>query len=304
MDMRWLQDFLTLAETGHFTRAAERRNVSQAAFSRRIQSLEAWAGAALVDRGSFPIRLTPAGEQFREHAAEVLTRLIDARTEIAGKPGQAREHVRVALPYALATARFARWWPHWTSGRRLRCSIVLGNIHDLVTSLVSGEADIMICYHCAHQPVHLDPGGFERLVVGEDRLRPYAAPGFFEQTDTRFPGREGRPVPLLSYTPGVYFARLVEVAMEQAPERVHGARVIESDMADVLRDMAAEGHGVAWLPDSSVTGAFRERLAPVAGDGFALPLSIVAYRQRGQTRRAVERLWEQLAAARSLEPAA
>ncbi|MGL4976364.1 MAG: LysR family transcriptional regulator, partial [Bosea sp. (in: a-proteobacteria)] len=41
MDIRWLQDFLTVAETGNFTRAAERRNASQAAFSRRIQSLEA-----------------------------------------------------------------------------------------------------------------------------------------------------------------------------------------------------------------------------------------------------------------------
>ncbi len=54
MDLRWFQDFLTLAECGQFTTAAELRHVSQSAFSRRIQSLETWAGAALIDRAAFP----------------------------------------------------------------------------------------------------------------------------------------------------------------------------------------------------------------------------------------------------------
>ena len=48
MELRWLQDFLMVAETGNFTRAAEKRNTSQAAFSRRIKSLEAWLGFDLI----------------------------------------------------------------------------------------------------------------------------------------------------------------------------------------------------------------------------------------------------------------
>lgn len=65
MDIRWLQDFLALAELRNFTRAAEFRAVSQAAFSRRIQSLEHWVGTALVVKGAQPVRLTDAGAQFR-----------------------------------------------------------------------------------------------------------------------------------------------------------------------------------------------------------------------------------------------
>ena len=41
---------------------AQLRHVTQPAFSRRIQALEAWAGTDLVDRSSYPTRLTPAGE--------------------------------------------------------------------------------------------------------------------------------------------------------------------------------------------------------------------------------------------------
>jgi DNA-binding transcriptional LysR family regulator len=40
--------------------------------ARRIQALEAWAGIDLVDRSSYPTRLTPAGETFHGQALEIL----------------------------------------------------------------------------------------------------------------------------------------------------------------------------------------------------------------------------------------
>ena len=61
MDIRWLQDFLTVAERGNFTRAAEERNASQAAFSRRIQALESWLGVTLIDRSVFWARSSVEG---------------------------------------------------------------------------------------------------------------------------------------------------------------------------------------------------------------------------------------------------
>jgi DNA-binding transcriptional LysR family regulator len=59
MDTKWLEDFISLAETRSFSRSAQLRHVTQPAFSRRIQALEAWAGIDLVDRSSYPTRLTP-----------------------------------------------------------------------------------------------------------------------------------------------------------------------------------------------------------------------------------------------------
>jgi len=50
MDTKWLEDFISLAETGSFSRSAEMRHVTQPAFSRRIQSLESWLGTDLIDR--------------------------------------------------------------------------------------------------------------------------------------------------------------------------------------------------------------------------------------------------------------
>src|SRR5688500_11241190 len=68
MELEWLEDFISLARSGSFSRSATERHVTQPAFSRRIQALELWLGVALIDRSAYPTRLTPAGRQFREVA--------------------------------------------------------------------------------------------------------------------------------------------------------------------------------------------------------------------------------------------
>src|SRR5438034_3050287 len=202
MELRWLQDFLMVAETGNFTRAAERRNTSQAAFSRRIKSLEAWLGFDLIDRSVYPTQLTPQGERFREHAGELLKQMLDTRDELGGKPVRRHEHIRIALPFAMATARLPHWWQLWSQERRLSCSVVVGNIHDLVTSLVSNNVDLMICHHHAQQPIHLDPDRYERVILGTEFLPPYAREALAAKGGVSLPGRASHPVPLLMYSPG------------------------------------------------------------------------------------------------------
>ena len=267
MESRWLQDFLTLAETGHFTRAAMARHSSQAAFSRRIQQLEQWLGMELVDRSAFPARLTEAGERFRVQAGELLRLALEARGE---KGMAAPGRVRIALPYALVTSRFPAWWANWSKGETLEACLVSGNVHDMVASLVAGTVDLLVCFHTAEQPVWLEPGQFERAVLGEAVLRPQAVPALAAE----WPGAAGRAIPLLLYPPTVYFGRLVALAMEACPA-LHGRRAAECDMADGLRAMAQAGLGVAWLPDAA-TG-----LVPVGEGSCDVALSIVAYRARG-----------------------
>ena len=72
MQIKWIEDFLTLTDAGAFSRAAERRNVSQPTFSRHIQSLEEWLGVELVDRRMQGVHLTAAGRIFRGFAVDLL----------------------------------------------------------------------------------------------------------------------------------------------------------------------------------------------------------------------------------------
>ena len=79
MDFQWFDDLAVVQETGHFSLAAQKSHISQPALSRRIKALEDWAGFALVDRRSRPVRLTTAGEQILDVALSSFKRLIDER---------------------------------------------------------------------------------------------------------------------------------------------------------------------------------------------------------------------------------
>jgi LysR family transcriptional regulator, hypochlorite-specific transcription factor HypT len=295
MDIRWLQDFLSLAEAGNFTAAAEQRHSSQSAFSRRIQSLEAWLGVELIDRSRYPTVLTPAGERFRAHAADLVGKMIDSRAELQGEPTGGTGQITFALPHTLAIARFPIWWKEWQAGcGGASCRLLADNVHDTVTSFVSGLADVLICFHHAQQPIYLDAGHYDRVFLGTEWLKPYAAVKR-GQAPLKLPGTLKAPVPLLTYSSGAFLGRMVDLILQSAPEKLHATPVFESDLADAVLGMAIAGHGIAWLPECTVEAASRTGQLRLAGDDrWALPITIFAYRDRAHTRPAVNKLFAHL----------
>ena len=88
MELKWLEDFVMLANTASFSRSAQARNVTQSAFSRRIKQLEAWAGAPLISRATIPAELTAEGRSFLPFAQEML-RSFQMTREALGDAGLA-----------------------------------------------------------------------------------------------------------------------------------------------------------------------------------------------------------------------
>lgn len=76
LDLRRLAHLVALADERHFAKAAQRVHLSQPAFSRSIQALEAEWGQRLFDRGTGEVRPTPAGAFLIERARRLL---FDAR---------------------------------------------------------------------------------------------------------------------------------------------------------------------------------------------------------------------------------
>lgn len=82
MELRQLRYLLTVAEEGHFTRAAEKLYVSQPALSQQIKQLEEGIGSVLIDRSARQVRLTPAGEVLCHYASRVFQELDEARVAL------------------------------------------------------------------------------------------------------------------------------------------------------------------------------------------------------------------------------
>ncbi|MCP5286342.1 MAG: LysR family transcriptional regulator [Burkholderiaceae bacterium] len=302
METKWLEDFVSLAETRSFSRSAQLRHVTQPAFSRRIQALEAWAGIDLVDRSSYPTRLTKAGETLREQALEILGQLQSARNMMRGHQVAGQDTIEFAVPHTLAFAFF----PQWLVDLRarfgpMRSRLIALNVHDAVLRLTEGGCDLLIAYHHPAQPLQLPPERYEMMSLGTETLMPYARAEDGRPRHT-LPGRPGERVPFLAYGSAAYMARLVEMLLKQKAPAATLDAVYETDMAEGLKAMALEGHGVAFLPLSAVRKDLAARRLAVAATepGFELAMDVRIYRERPGTARHVkpgaQKLWTHLQA--------
>jgi DNA-binding transcriptional LysR family regulator len=299
VDTKWLEDFVSLAETRSFSRSAQLRHVTQPAFSRRIQALEAWAGIDLVDRSSYPTRLTPAGETFHGQALEVLDALQATRNLMRSHQASGQDMIEFAVPHTLAFTFF----PHWLMDLRpafgaLKSRLTALNVHDAVLRLTEGGCDLLIAYHHPSQPLQLSPERYEMLSLGSETLAPYAKAGPDGKPMFSLPGQLRDRVPFLGYASGAYMASLVEVILKQAGEPLHLEPIYETDMAEGLKAMALEGHGLAFLPHSSVRKELKARrlVAAAPGSTLELTMEVRIYRERPETARhvkpAVQALWD------------
>ncbi len=82
VEIRHLRYFLAIAEELNFTRAAEKLGIAQPPLSQQIKQLEQELGVQLLERDSRPVRLTEAGQYFREQAQIIVSRLEDLVTKM------------------------------------------------------------------------------------------------------------------------------------------------------------------------------------------------------------------------------
>ncbi|MDX3907820.1 MAG: LysR family transcriptional regulator [Pigmentiphaga sp.] len=303
MEAKWLEDFIALAETRSFSRAAEQRHITQPAFSRRIQALEAWVGTDLVDRAVYPTRLTPAGETFRAEAIAMLAKLEETRAMLRGMRPASQAVIDFAVPHTLSLTFF----PRWLSGIRAEAGLpqftarlMALNVHDAAMSLVQGGSDLAMVYYHPRLPVQLDPRHYDMLVLGTEAVYPYARSNPDGTPQYRL--GEGAPVPYLAYAPNAYLGRIAELILAAAQPRPALDERYETDMAEGLKAMALEGHGVAFLPESAVSREVASRRLACAGEAYTETMEIRLYREHPQSRASarpvVDELWQYLEQAR------
>jgi len=299
VETKWFEDFVSLAETRSFSRSAQLRHVTQPAFSRRIQALEAWAGVDLVDRSSYPTRLTGAGETLLGQAVEILGNLQATRNMLRSHQSAGQDMIEFAVPHSLAFSFF----PHWLMDLRqrfgaLKCRLNALNVHDAMLQLSEGNCDLLIVYHHASQPLQLDPERYQMASLGHETLAAYARADTHGEPMFRLPGHPGQKIPFLSYASGAYLGRLVELIVKASPLPLNLDAIYETDMAEGLKAMALEGHGLTFLPASSVKKELHaQRLVQAAAPGqFELTMELRIYRERPELCRrskpGAQALWD------------
>ncbi|GFM50225.1 LysR substrate-binding domain-containing protein [Pseudomonas capsici] len=296
MQIKWLDDLLAIAEWKNFSRAAEVRCVTQSALSRRIRSLEEWVGVELVDRGTYPVRLTAAGSTFCEEGREVLAGLLRLRStlrEVERMPGRS---IQVTAGHSLSMTFLPKWLSQFQQhNEQFNARVVAANIHDAVIALEEGSCDLMIVYHHPLAPILLNAERFGSLALGHDAFIPLCAPDKKGQPLYRLPGSTARPVPHLAYTATTFLGRVADIVIKNGPTPVRLERCYEADMAMLLMRMAIEGYGVAWLPQSAVVDELeRGSLVRAGGEEWSTRLEIRSYCAIANQNPTMRSLWKTL----------
>lgn len=299
LDLDWLEDFLALAETGNFSRAAQARNIAQPAFSRHIKSLEEWVGVALFDRATHPVALTAAGARIRPEIEDTLQRLESSRHSARA----AHEQAAVSLQFAATHALSLTFFPAWLSGLEGRISV--GPIQMVSDSFAACEdlmlqrrAQFLLCHGHPAVPGRLDETQFTFVTVGNDVLVPVSAArgGKALHTITA----KSTALPVLAYGEGSGIGQIMRSVMREKFASAGFATVFTSHHAVLLKTMAIEGRGVAWLPQSLVAQDIDAgRLTPAAGKAWQVPIEIRLIRPRVTLTDAAEALWRMVSGARA-----
>lgn len=290
MEQKWLEDFLLLMETGNFSKAAERRNVSQPAFSRRIQALEHWLGVRLVDRHHKPLKFTPIALAFQSELRNLLNDMYRLRSQMQAEDGGvnrivvAAQHTLTAafVPRLIQTLKAAGFY----YGYRLKSA----NKWDCVPLLIQGSAHFLVCHESVDNPARLSSQALNRLRLGTDRLRLVTATMESQPVHSPVPGQA---LPMLTYPRDSFLGELLwKERMPQLMREAGIETVCESAFAQGLRELTLNGLGLAWLPESLIQDDLASgRL--IALDDLASPceMDIVVYSSRNTLNQDVIGIW-------------
>lgn len=294
VEIKWLEDFLAVASSGSFSRAADARNVTQPAFSRRLKALETWIGVTLLDRSSYPITLTLAGERLLPVAERVVREIRAARDEARVRIMSDRSTLKLAMPHSLAVGFFPSWWQTVAgSTDTITAKVVADNLHDCVELLVQGGCEFLLCYRNDAIPNPVLADGFVGIAIETDCLLPVTAPDGDGLPRHVLTAEMTPAVPYLSYAADSFLGKVVASIINSSPVKFPLRVCCESAFAEAIRAQALAGAGIAWLPRRLIAGDLAGgRLLPAGAQLPRAELAICLYRSELPMQPVAETIWQ------------
>ncbi|MGB2063921.1 HTH-type transcriptional regulator YjiE [Marinomonas gallaica] len=301
MEIRWLEDFIALARTRHFSRAADEQNVTQPTFSRRIKLLEEEMKVTLVDRNTLPLSLTPAGEIFLQSAELITRQLRDTKTRCLEIKEQEKSQIRFVTTQSL----FLGYYREFVEplGESLGISIDVNMKSsawagaDFINSMTANESDVMLCFW--HPAIgflkELDEERFEYITIDREILVPCVATDKQKRPIFELPGARKQPIPYIAYDDMTFLAPAVQHHLQRQHD-VPQLQILASNIhAASIKAMVKEGFGIGWLPKRLVADSLNYGSLALAGAvNWNVPLEIRLYRARANHNPNLTQFWQSL----------
>lgn len=290
MRLEWIDDILAVLDCGSLAQAAEKRMLTQSAFTRRVRTIEDSIGTTLFDRRRKPVSLMPAVQALEPELREMSTRLHKLRQTLKTANKSAGKPLAFVCQHALTSTISPQVVRAVAKDGVTSVRVRSGNQDECLMQLLSKEADLAIMYALADDTTFAISSAFETVSLGEDLLTPVCAPLLRDAANSEV-------IPIIAYPEDVFlgqvFARMVR---HRLPEGTTLLPIAETALTLAMLQLAVSEIGIAWLPLSLVAKSLAQGDLIRVDDVLpAQILSIKIVRLRATQTERGEMIWRHLA---------
>ncbi|MER8974669.1 MULTISPECIES: LysR substrate-binding domain-containing protein [unclassified Mesorhizobium] len=246
LDSDLLRTFVAVADTGNFTKAAERAGRTQSAVSMQMKRLEGMIGDSLFERGSRGVALTQRGGELIANARRIVSLLDETAASMVAAP--LGGPVRIGIPEEYGHAILSRALGAFAK-RHPQVDITVRYAHSgaQIAALAAGELDLAVVFE------------WQDLSGGEVLMHD---PTVWVTSELHHMHEE-RPVPIALYNRAGWCK---DFAIKSLEQRGLAYRVAyTSDTNGGLRLAVTSGLAIAPISRSNIPAGCREL---TVADGF------------------------------------
>jgi DNA-binding transcriptional LysR family regulator len=289
MRLEWIDDILAVLDCGSLAQAAEKRMLTQSAFTRRVRTIEDSIGTTLFDRRRKPVLLMSGVQALEPELREVSAQLHKLRHSLKTTSSQSGKPLTFVCQHALTTTISPQVVRAATKDGETSVRVRSGNQDECLMKLFSKEADLAIMYALPEDTAPDISRAFETVNLGDDLLIPVCAPRLLADAS-------GAVIRIIAYPADVFLGQVMaRMIRPRLPQGTTTIAIAETALTLAMLQLAVSEIGVAWLPMSLVEKALAEGdLVRVDAILPAQILNIKMVRLRALQTEQSEAIWQHL----------
>lgn len=250
MDLRSLNTFIQVAESGSFTKAGEKLGYSQPTISVQIKQLETELGIRLFDRIGHTIRLTDKGHDVLRHAQQICHMCQEMELE-SNRQNAPRGTIRLAMGDSLCSSLINSGFSRFRSLHpNISLKVTAAGTDEMFRLLDHNDVDIVCTldnhvYNTNYVIAHEEKIGVHFVVSPSN---PLAGQPFLSTEDLL-------NQPFLLTEKGMSYRRLMDEMMARASLEIQP--VLEIGHANLICELVEQNMGISFLPDYVTEAAVR-----------------------------------------------
>lgn len=246
MRLDWINDILAILDSSSVNTAAQVRNVSQPAFSRRLKALENLLNFEIIDRSCKPAQASKPVKLHEVQIREISTRLEGLISDMRRESQQGGSRIIIASQHSITTSFATSLVGRLTAQYDMQVQLRSANRNDCHSLLLTHQVDMALTYQVPGERETLGKEFTETLEICDEQLVPICAAA---QSGPLVAGRLPEQLPVIVYPANVFFGEIFNSRILTILNQLVTIRPIaETALTLAALQLGKAGIGLAWVP--------------------------------------------------------